>query len=99
MEYAKISVSFTYILASVPNFFREVAPDILYLRLGVVVFETYSYNTQSHFMFTALDKNILWHIPGLKHTTPELRLRQNRPMFAAANVEPIDLCFNIRWST
>jgi len=40
-------------------FFTEVAPDVSYLRLGVVVFETHSYNTQSHFTFTALDKNFL----------------------------------------
>ena len=58
-EYAKISLSSIYILAWVPNFFREVAPRVLYPRLDVVVFETHSYNTQSHFTFTALDENVL----------------------------------------
>jgi len=29
MEYAKISLSFTYILASVPRFLKEVARDVV----------------------------------------------------------------------
>jgi len=33
----------------------------------------------------ALHKNIVFHTPGLTHVTPQLHLRQGRPMFAATD--------------
>jgi len=71
----------------------------LQLCLGVVVFEIYLFHTQSHVTLTALNENFFCHTPGLTHTTPQLRLRPGRPMFAAADFEPRDMRFNIRWST
>jgi hypothetical protein len=70
----------------------------LQLCLGVVVFETCSRNTQSHFTLMALDENFSCHIPGCTHATPQLCLRQDRPTFVAFDFEPIDVCFNISWS-
>jgi hypothetical protein len=70
----------------------------LQLRLGVVVFETFSCNTQSHFIPTALDKNFVCHTPGLTHVTPQLCLRWYRLIFADSDFEPSDVCSNIRCS-
>jgi hypothetical protein len=56
---------------------------LLELCLGVIVFKTCSFITQSHFTLTALDENFLCHSPGHTHVTPLLRLRRDRPIFAA----------------
>ena len=72
---------------------------LLELCLCVVIFKTCFFNAQSHFTFTALHEHFLCHTPGLTHATPQLRLRQSRPMFAAADFKPSDVLFNVRWST
>lgn len=71
----------------------------LQLRLGVVVFETSLFHTQSHVTFTAVNENSFCHTPGLKYTTPQLHLRPDRPTLAAADFKPSNVQFNIRWST
>jgi len=70
---------------------------ILQLFLGVVVFETCLFHTQSHVTRTALDKNFLsqpW-----PYMTLQLHLGLGRPMFAPAYFEPSDVRFNIRLSS
>ena len=71
----------------------------LQLCLGVVVFETCLFHTRSCVTLTAFNKNFFCHTPGLTHRTPHLCLRPGKPMFAAADVEPSDVRFKIRWST
>ena len=71
---------------------------LLELCLSVVIFKTCFFNVQSHFTLTALHKHFTCHTPDLTHTTPQLCLRQDRPMFAATDFESSDVQFNIRWS-
>jgi len=71
----------------------------LELCLCVVIFKTCFFNAQSHLTLTALHEHFLYHTPGLTHPTPQLRLRRDRPMFAAADFKPSDVRFNVRWST
>ena len=71
---------------------------LLELCLCVVILKTrfFMQRPTSHLWhFT----NAFCHTPGLTHATPQLHLRRDRPMFAAADFEPSDLRFNIRWST
>jgi len=70
----------------------------LQLCLGVVVFETSLFHTQSHVTLMALNENSFCHTPGLKYMTPQ-HLRSDRPTLAAADFKPSDAQFNIRWST
>jgi len=72
---------------------------LLELCLCVVIFKTCFFNAQSHLTLTALHKHFLCHTLGLTHLTPQLRLRRDRPMFAAADFKPSDVRFNVRWST
>ena len=58
----------------------------LQLCLGVVTFKTCLFHTQSHVTLTAL----FLSPPLALHTTPQVRLRPGRPMFAAAVFEPSD---------
>jgi len=71
----------------------------LQLYLGVVVFKTCLFHTQSHITLNALHENFFCHTPGLTHTTPQLCLRPGGPVFAAADFKPSEIQFNIRWST
>jgi hypothetical protein len=71
----------------------------LQLCLGVVVFETCSFHTQSHVTLMAFHENVFCHTAGHTHTTPQLHLRPGRSVFAAADFEPSDMQFNVRWST
>jgi len=68
----------------------------LQLCLGVVVFETCLFHTQSHVTLVALHEHFFCHTPGLTHTTPQLHLRPGRPMFVAADFELSDRQFNIK---
>ena len=72
---------------------------LLELCFCVAIFETRFFNAQSHFTLTALHEHFLCHTPGLTHATPQLRLRRDRPMFAAADFKSGDVQFNFRWST
>ena len=82
-----------------PKFFLVRSHQMfLQLYLSVVVFKTCLFHTQSHVTLTAPHKNFC-HTPGLTHMTPQLYLRLDRPMFAAADFKPSDMQFNIRWST
>jgi len=47
----------------------------------------------------ALHEHFLCHTLDLAQATPQLRLRWDRPMFAAADLKPGDVRFNVRWST
>ena len=69
----------------------------LHLYLGVVVFEMFVSHTVPLHTYSTSRK--LCHTCGLTHTTPQLRLRPARSMFAATDFEPSNLQFNIRWST
>jgi len=69
----------------------------LHLCLGVVVFKMFVSHTVPLHTYGTSRK--LCHTHGLTHTTPQLRLRPGRPMFAATDSEPSNLQFNIRWST
>ena len=75
----------TYWLES-PGFLKEVARDVVR-------------NAPLCFTLTALHEHFLCHTPGLTYATPQLRLRRDRPMFAAADFKPSDVRFNVRWST
>jgi len=55
-------------------------------------------NLQNTFFLTHSPTSHLCHTPGLTHTTPQLHLRWDRPMFAAADFKPSDMRFNISWS-
>jgi len=72
---------------------------LLKLCLCVVIFKTRFFNTQSHFTVMALHEHFQCHTSGLTHTTPQLRLRRDRSVFAAADFKPRDVQFNVRWST
>jgi hypothetical protein len=72
---------------------------MLELCLCVVIFKTCFLNAQSHFTLTALHKHFLCHTPSLTHATPQLSLRRDRPMFAAADFKPSDMLLNVRSST
>jgi len=63
----------------------------LQLCLGVVVFETCLFHTQSHVTLTAFHENFFCHTPGPTHVTPQLHLRPGRPMFAAADFKHSDV--------
>ena len=96
MEYAKIWVSFTYILAWFHSFFlRRLHVMLLELCLCVVIFKTNVLKAQSHFTLTALPEHFSCHTSSLTDTTPQLRLRRGRPMFAAADFKPSDTLFNL----
>jgi len=71
---------------------------MLEVCLCVVIFNFF-FSAQSHLTLMALHKHFLCHTPGLTHATPQLHLRQDRPMFAAADFKPSDIRFNIGWST
>jgi hypothetical protein len=71
---------------------------ILQMCLGVVVFQTCPFHAKTHSTLTTLYVNFLCHTPGITHTTPQLHLRMDWPMSAAADFEPSDMLFNIRWS-
>ena len=89
----------TYWLQS-PGFLKEVARDVVRtVSLCGNLQNMFFFNAQSHFTFTALHEHFLCHTPGLTHGTPQLRLRQSRPMFAAAHFKPSDVLFNVKWST
>jgi len=64
---------------------------LLDLCLCVVIFKTCFFNTQSHFPLTACHEHFVCHTPGLTHATPQLHLRWDRPMFAAADFKPSDV--------
>jgi len=72
---------------------------LLELCLCVVIFKTSILKAQSHFTLMALPEHFLCHTSSLTDTTPQLRLRRGRPMFAAADFKPSDMLFNFRWST
>ena len=72
---------------------------LLELCLCVVIFKTSILKAQSHFALTALPEHFFCHTSGLTDMTPQLRLRRDRPMFAAADFQPSDTLFNFRWST
>ena len=76
----------TYWLDS-PGFLKEVARDVRTVSLCGNLQNTF-FNAQSHFTFTALHEHFLCHTPGLTHATPRLRLRRDRPMFAATDFKP-----------
>jgi len=89
----------TYWLKS-PGFLKGVARDVVrnVLLCGNLQKHVF-FKAQSHFTLTALHEHFLCHTPGLTHATPQLRLRRDRPMFAAADFKPSDVRFNVRWST
>jgi len=78
-----------------PGFLKEVAPD-------VVRTVPLCGNLQNMFLkhsptsrlrqFT----NTFCHTPGLTHATPQLRLRWDWSMFAAAHFKPGDVRFSVR---
>jgi len=72
---------------------------LLELCLCVVIFKTSFFNAKSHLTLMALHRHFLCYTPGFTHLTPQLRLRRDRPMFAAADFKPSDMRFNVRWST
>ena len=72
---------------------------LLEMCLCVVIFKACFFNAQSHLTLMALHEQFLCHTPDLTHPTPQLRLRWDRPMFAAADFKPSDVRFNVRWST
>jgi len=72
---------------------------LLELCLCVVIFKTCFFNAHSHFTLMALHEHFLCHTLDLAQATPQLRLRWDRPMFAAADLKPGDVRFNVRWST
>jgi hypothetical protein len=57
------------------------------------------FHAQSHFTLTALHEYFVCHTPGLTHMTPQLHLRRDRPMLAAADFKPSNVRFNVCWST
>ena len=71
---------------------------LLELCRCVVIFKTGFLNAQSHFTLTALPEHFFCHTSGLTDTTPQLRLRRGRQMFAAADFKHSDTLFNFRWS-
>jgi hypothetical protein len=73
--------------------------EVVRTCLCVVIFKTIILKAQSHFTLTALPEHFSCHTPGLTHATPQLRLRRDRPMFAAAHLKPSNTLFNFRWST
>ena len=46
------------------------------------------FNAQSHRSLTALHEHFLCHTPSFTNATPQLRLRRDRPKFAAADFQP-----------
>jgi len=72
---------------------------LLELCLCVVVFKTSILYAQSNFTFTALPEDFPCHTSSLTNATPQLRERQGRPVFAAADFKPSDMLFNFRWSS
>jgi len=72
---------------------------MLELYLCVVIFETSILKAQSHFTLTALPEHFFCHTSSLTDTTPQLHLRQGRPIFASADFKHSDTLFNFRWST
>ena len=68
---------------------------LLELCLCVVIFKTGILNTQSHFTLMALPEHFFCHTSSLTDTTPQLRLRRGRPMFAAADFKPSNTLFNL----
>jgi len=77
----------TYWLES-PGFIKEVAPDVVITVPLCGNLQNMFFNTQSHFTLTALHEHFLCHTPGLTHMTPQLHLRWDMPMFAAADFKP-----------
>ena len=89
----------TYWLDS-PGFLKEVARDVVRtVSLCGNLQNMFLFNAQSHLTLTTLHEHFLCHTPGLTHATPQLRLRRDRRMFAAADFKPSDMRFNVRWST
>ena len=88
----------TYWLDS-PGFLKEVARDVVRTVSLCGNLQNIFFNAQSHLTLTAFHAYFLCHTPGLTHPTPQLRLRRDRPMFAAADFKPSDVQFNVRWST
>ena len=68
---------------------------LLELCLCVVIFKTSILKAQSHFTLTALPEHFFCHTSSLTDTTPQLRLRRGRPMFAAADFKPSNTLFNL----
>jgi len=88
----------TYWLES-PGFLKDVAPVVVRTVSLCGNLQNMFFNAQSHFTLTALYEHFLSHTPGLTHVTPQLRLRWDRPMLAAADFKPSDVRFNVKWST
>ena len=63
MEYANISVSFTYIWLESPGFLKEVALNVVRTvsLCGSLQNRVFFFNAQSHFTLTALHKHFLCH--------------------------------------
>ena len=99
MEYGKTSFVYLHICLTPNSFLGRSRQMILQMCLVVVVFETCLFHAKTHSTLTALYVNFPCHTPGITHTTPQLRLRRDWPMSAAADFEPSDMLFNIRWST
>jgi hypothetical protein len=100
MEYGKI-FNFVYLhIILRPRFFLERSHQMflqLYLVVVVLKHICFTHGPMSHLRhFT---ETFLCHTLGLTHATPQLPLRPGRPMFAAADLEPSDVRFTIRWST
>ena len=92
--------SFFYLhIGLIPVFLKEVACDVVRTVSLCGNLQNMFFNAQSHLTLTALHEHFLCHTPGLTHLTPQLRLRRDRPMFAAADFKPSDVRFNVRWST
>jgi len=72
-------------------FLRRSHLMLLEMYLCVVIFKMCFFNAQSHFTLTALLERFLCHTPVLTYATPQLCLRRDRPMFAAADFKPSDL--------
>jgi len=72
---------------------------LLELCVCVVIFKTSILKAKSHFTLTALPEHFICHTSSPTDMTPQLRLRQGRPMFAAADFKPSDTLFSFRWST
>jgi len=88
---------FTYWLK--PPGFLKVAPDVVRTVPLCGNLQNIFFNAQSHFTLTVFHKHFLCHTPGLTHVIPQLHLRRDRPMFAAADFKPGEVRFNVRWST
>ena len=99
MEYGKTSFVYSHICLTPKFFLGRSHQMILQMCLGVVVFQTCLFHAKTHSAFTTLYVNFSCHTPGITHTTTQLRLRRDWPMPAAADFEPSDMLFNIRWST